>query len=66
MRVIDPIVRNGADEQLSSGAATYGEMMLQIALDYPGLPDPRTLATAQIAFFYNGLRKQLKKHTRGQ
>lgn len=59
-------MRNGADEQLSTGAATYTEMMLQAALDYPGLPDPRTLTTAQIVFFYNGLRKQLKEHTRGQ
>lgn len=66
MRVVDTIVRNGADAQLSSGAATYTEMLLQAALDYPGLPDPRTLTTAQIVFFYNGLRKHLKKHTRGQ
>jgi hypothetical protein len=59
-------VRSGEDVQLGTGAATYGEMLLQVALDYPGLPDPRTLTTAQITFFYNGLRKQLKKHTRGQ
>lgn len=40
-------------------------MLLQVALDYPGLPDPRTLTIQQILFFYGGLREQLKKHTRG-
>jgi hypothetical protein len=39
-------------------------MLLQIARDYPGLPDPRTLAISEIVFFYNGLREELKKHTR--
>jgi hypothetical protein len=39
-------------------------MLLQIARDYPGLPDPRTLAIAEIVFFYNGLRAELKRHTR--
>ena len=39
-------------------------MLLQIATDYPGLPDVRTLAIGEIVFFYNGLRKGLWKHTR--
>jgi hypothetical protein len=39
-------------------------MLWQIARDYPGLPDPRTLAVNEIVFFYNGLRVELKKHTR--
>jgi hypothetical protein len=37
-------------------------MLLQICMDYPGLPDPRTLTVSDIRFFYNGLRKTLKKH----
>jgi hypothetical protein len=62
--VIDRIVRNGADARLSSGQATYREMLLQIARDYAGLPDPRTLSIGEILFFYNGLRPELHKHTR--
>lgn len=39
-------------------------MLLQIASDYPGLPDVRTLRLFEIRFFYEGLRPALKKHTR--
>jgi hypothetical protein len=39
-------------------------MLLQVARDYPGLPDPRTLGIGEIVFFYNGLREELKKHTK--
>lgn len=67
-------MRNGADARqpialaqglgLSGGAkATYAEMLLQAARDYPGLPDPRTLSLGEIVFFYNGLRPELIKHT---
>lgn len=58
-------MRNGADAQLSSAGATYGEMLRQIARDYSGLPDARTLTIPEIVFFYEGLRPELKKHTRG-
>ncbi len=57
-------MRGGADARLSSGAATWREMLLQVARDYPGIPDPRTLAVSEIVFFYNGLRAELKKHTK--
>jgi hypothetical protein len=57
-------VRNGADAQLSSARATYKEMLLQVARDYPGLPDLRTLALSEIVFFYDGLRPELRKHTK--
>jgi len=30
-------------------------------MDYPGLPDPRTLTMTEIEFFYDGLRPSLKK-----
>ena len=39
-------------------------MLLQVARDYPGIPDPRTLAIGEVVFFYNGLRAELKKHTK--
>lgn len=57
-------MRSGADARLPSGAQTYTEMLLQIARDYPGLPDARTLTIAEIVFFYEGLRPELKRHTR--
>jgi hypothetical protein len=57
-------VRSGAGARLSTGARTYREMLLQCARDYPGLPDPRTLAVHEIVFFYEGLRSELEKHTR--
>jgi len=41
----------------------YREMLLQICRDYPGLPDPRTLTEAEIRFFYDGLRAELRDHT---
>lgn len=57
-------MRNGADARLASAELTYSEMLLQVARDYPGLPDPRTLTITEILFFYNGLRRELKNHTR--
>ncbi len=44
----------------------YVEMLLQVCRDYPGLPDPRTLTTTEIRFFYAGLRSELKKSTGGK
>lgn len=38
-------------------------MLLQIAREYAGLPDVRTLTVAEIAFFYEGLKPDLKKYT---
>lgn len=39
-------------------------MLHQICRDYPGLPDPRTLKAYEIVFFYDGLRAELKEHTK--
>src|SRR6185369_3200227 len=74
VRVVDLIVRNGADARLPRDAKTgaerhtlvpvYSEMLLQICSDYPSLGDPRQLTLAEIRFFYNGLRKSLHKHTK--
>jgi len=41
--------------------AVYSEMLLQIAREYPGLPDPRTMELEEIRFFYNGLRGDLRR-----
>jgi hypothetical protein len=49
--------------QAASATQAHTEMLLQIARDYPGLPDPRTLAVHEIVYFYEGLRPELKKHT---
>lgn len=63
-RVVDTIVRNGEDVLLASAADTYRVMLLQIAKDYPGLPDARTLTVPEIVFFYDGLRPELKRAMR--
>ncbi len=41
----------------------YGEMLLQVMRDYSSLPDPRTLTMAEIRFLYDGLRRELRRHT---
>jgi len=35
-------------------------MLLQIARDYSGLPDVRSLEYHEIKFFYDGLRDELR------
>jgi hypothetical protein len=57
-------VRHGADARLSTGGATWTEMLLQCARDYPGMPDCRTLTVREIVFFYEGLRPELRRHTK--
>lgn len=59
-------MRNGADARLPTAKSTYREMLLQCARDYAGLPDARTLTLSEIVFFYEGLRPELRKHTRGK
>lgn len=60
-----PLVRHGVDEFLTRGrhriVTVYTEMLLQVAREYPGIPDPRTLTLDEIRFFYAGLRHDLKK-----
>lgn len=41
----------------------YGEMVLQIARDYPGLPDVRSMRLSDIRFFFEALRDELKRNT---
>ena len=42
----------------------YAEMLLQVCRDYPGISDQRTLRAHEIRFFYEGLRGELKHHTK--
>ena len=41
-------------------------MFLQICRDYTGLPDVRFLKAREIRFFYDGLRIELKEHTKSK
>ena len=63
-----PLVRNGEDVRLPKGGhvsqMVYSEMILQVCRDYPGLPDVRSLKISEIRFFYDGLRTELKGHTK--
>ena len=65
-----PLVQRGSDFKIPATegghtfGAVYGEMLLQICRDYPGLPDPRTLRASEIRFFYNGLRAELRAATK--
>jgi hypothetical protein len=56
-------VRNGVDVRGHSAQVVYKEMLLQVARDYPGLPDPRSMTLTEIVFFYSGVRPELRKHT---
>jgi hypothetical protein len=62
------LVRRGVDDQVSKDSHTftqvYTEMLLQICRDYHGVPDSRTLKAHEIKFFYEGLRAELKEHTK--
>lgn len=42
----------------------HTEMLAQVAVDYPSLPDPRTLEAEQIRFFYNWIRPTLRDATK--
>ena len=73
IETVTPLVRYGddwrhpRDEETGKAQHTlfvvYREMLRQICMDYPGLPDPRTLTMTEIDFFYDGLRPSLKKLT---
>lgn len=66
------LVRRGSDEKIPKDRngkdrhtfeTVYGEMLIQVCRDYPGIPDARTLKANEIRFFYEGLRAELKAHT---
>ena len=45
-------------------ANVYRQMLLQICVDYPGLPDVTVMKMSGIRFFYEGSREELKKVTK--
>lgn len=63
-----PLVRGGQDDKHVRGGHTlipvYAEMYRQICRDYSSLPNPKELKAHEILFFYDGLRAELKQHTR--
>ena len=63
-----PLVRAGADfkhpQRGHTAHRVYRELLLQVCRDYPSIPDPRTLKGHEIVFFYEGIRSELKEHTK--
>jgi hypothetical protein len=61
-------VRFGDDRKLDKGghclAPVYSEMIRQVCRDYSGIPDARTLSLSEIRFFFEGIRGELKQHTK--
>ena len=64
------LVRDGIDTKLPKGQHTrvnvYSEMLLHVIRDYNGIGDWRELEEHEIEFFYDALRKELKKATKPQ
>ena len=66
------MVRNGKDIFLPvhrndpphTVEVVYREMLLQICRDYPAIRDFRCLGFADIRFFYEGLRAELREGTK--
>lgn len=44
----------------------YREMLWQICRFYTALPDVRTIRMGEIRFFFEGLRPELQRDTRGR
>jgi len=59
-----PVVRHGEDQKQKGFFNVYAEMFLQICRLYPSLPDPRTLSSTEIRFYYEGIRSELKENTK--
>lgn len=56
-----PHLRNDPKHTLGP---VYTEMLRQVCRDYAGAPDPRTITLAEIRFFYEGLRWELREATK--
>jgi hypothetical protein len=69
------LVRGGENTQIDNDPETgvvlhnaenvFGEMLMQVAREYSGLPDVRGLTFSELAYFYGGLRGDLKRSTKG-
>lgn len=61
-------MRKGADVEFPPEQHTipivFRAMLIQVCLDYPGLPDARTLTLSEIRFFYDGIRESLIERTK--
>lgn len=63
-------MRDGGDALLSKREGghrlgpVYTEMLRQVARDYAGLPDPRSLTLGEIRWWYQGLRAELRAVTK--
>lgn len=59
---------HGADDKFKNGGHNFGNvytnMLFQICRDYSGLPNVKELKAHEIRFFYEGLRAELKEHTK--
>jgi hypothetical protein len=63
-------VRGGADTRLPTDRETgksthtmvnvYSDLLLHICRAYRVLPDPRTMTTSEIRFYFEGIRSSLK------
>lgn len=62
------LVIRGEETKLTKGQHTrevvYSEMLRQVVRDYNGIGDYRKLTAAEIRFFYDGLRAELKEATK--
>ena len=56
------LVSNGAVKK-HRGLGAIQSALLQIARDYSGLPDVRTLSLSDILFYYDGLQAELVQRT---
>jgi len=57
------LIRDGQEEKVR-GIQAFQEMILQICMNYPVIPDIRTMDLDEIEFFYEGLKPTLKKITK--
>ena len=56
------LVSNGMVKK-QRGLGAIQSALLQIARDYSGLPDIRTLRLSEILFYYDGLQAELVQRT---
>lgn len=60
-----PIVSGGADVPGCDYVQAHSIMLAQVCRDYAGVGDFRALTATEIRFFYDKLRAELKRGTRG-
>ncbi len=60
------MVRHGGDylHEDHTFLPVYGEIILTVVREYPGLPDFRTMKLSELRYFYNGIRSELRERTK--